>query len=68
LQFQGRFGAPFILQEREAIEPLLERGDAALYCAKKNGRNGVEFDQAEASPTPAPAVIPALGQAVAALR
>jgi hypothetical protein len=38
------------------------------YWAKKNGRNGIEFDQAEASPAPAPAVIPALGQAVAALR
>jgi hypothetical protein len=107
LQFQGRFGAPFIFQERVAlrflfrhlvshfhdwtpwrrgvrlhhsgqgvataippvaIEALLARGDAALYCAKSNGRNRVEFDQAEASPAPAPAVIPTLGQAVAALR
>jgi hypothetical protein len=68
LQFQGRFGAPFIFQERVAIEPLLARGDAALYCAKSNGRNRVEFDQAEASPAPAPALIPAFGQAVAALR
>ena len=68
LQFQGRFGAPFILHERVAIEPLLARGDAALYCAKNNGRNRVEFDQADASPAAVPAAIPALGQAVAALR
>jgi hypothetical protein len=66
LQFQGRFGASFIFHERAAIEPLLARGDAALYCAENNGRNRIEFDQAEASP--APAAIPALGQAVAALR
>jgi diguanylate cyclase (GGDEF)-like protein len=51
-----------------AIEPLLARGDAALYLAKNNGRNRVEFDPAEAYPAAAPATIPVLGQAVAALR
>ena len=48
MQFQGRFGAPFILHERVAIEPLLARGDAALYGAKNNGRTCVEFDQTKA--------------------
>ena len=51
-----------------AIEPLLARGDAALYRAKNNGRNRVEFDQTEGPQAAAPAAIPALGQAVAALR
>src|SRR5205823_9708993 len=39
---------------------------AALYWA--NGRNRVEFDQPQASRAAVPAAIPALGQAVAALR
>ena len=51
-----------------AIEPLLARGDAALYRAKNNGRNRVEFDQPDVPQTSAPAAIPALGQALAALR
>ena len=50
------------------IEPLLARADAALYRAKHNGRNRVEFDHEETRPAPAPQAIPALGQAVAALR
>lgn len=50
------------------IEPLLARADAALYRAKHNGRNRVEFDHAEPSLPPVPQPIPALGQAVAALR
>jgi hypothetical protein len=51
-----------------AIEPLLARGDAALYCAKNNGRNRVEFDRPEAPQAAAPAAIPVLGQPLAALR
>ena len=50
------------------IEPLLARADAALYRAKHNGRNRVEFDHEETRPATAPQAIPALGQAVAALR
>jgi diguanylate cyclase (GGDEF)-like protein len=51
-----------------AIEPLLARGDAALYRAKNNGRNRVEFDQPEISQATVSASIPELGQPVAALR
>jgi len=51
-----------------AIEPLLARGDAALYRAKNNGRNRVEFDQPDVAQTSAPAAIPAVGQALAAVR
>jgi diguanylate cyclase (GGDEF)-like protein len=50
------------------IDALLARADVALYRAKHNGRNRIEFDQEEGKPAPAPHPIPSLGQAVAALR
>lgn len=50
------------------IDALLARSDAALYRAKHNGRNRIEFDQEEARPAAVPETIPALDQAVAALR
>jgi diguanylate cyclase (GGDEF)-like protein len=51
-----------------SIDSLLARGDAALYRAKHNGRNRVEFDHEETRPAPSAQPIPAFGQPLAALR
>jgi diguanylate cyclase (GGDEF)-like protein len=54
------------------IDHLLARADLALYRAKHNGRNRIEFDHPEAKPAaapePEPQAIPALGQPLAAMR
>jgi len=50
------------------LDALLARGDSALYRAKHNGRNRVEFDQYGGQPFRAPQPIPAPGQTLAALR
>jgi diguanylate cyclase (GGDEF)-like protein len=48
------------------LDPMLARADAALYRAKHNGRNRIEFDHSEPAQAPPPQAIPSLGQAVAA--
>ncbi len=52
------------------LDSLLSRADAALYRAKHNGRNRIEFDNSEPRPrrAPAPLPIPSFGQTVAALQ
>jgi diguanylate cyclase (GGDEF)-like protein len=51
-----------------AIDSLLARADAALYRAKHNGRNRIEFDTQEPRRLLAPHGIPVLGQALPALQ
>ncbi|MFI5179975.1 MAG: GGDEF domain-containing protein [Thermoanaerobaculia bacterium] len=46
------------LFERSQVEGLLRRADAALYAAKKKGRNRAEFESALAAPASTPADVP----------
>jgi diguanylate cyclase (GGDEF)-like protein len=46
VKFTCSIGVTEVVEADAALEDVLERADAAMYQAKRNGRNGVEVSTA----------------------